>query len=78
MPRQGHPDYKNIKHCCERMTLDLEQTCEQHANRFECADMLIHQSQDGSYGLIVHDGGTSVVAIAFCPWCGTKLPQRAG
>ncbi|HZY17518.1 MAG TPA: hypothetical protein VFE82_03505 [Ramlibacter sp.] len=26
------------------------------------------------YGLIVHDGGSSAIAIAFCPWCGTKLP----
>lgn len=24
---------------------------------------------------MVHDGGSSVVAIAFCPWCGSKLPQ---
>ena len=27
------------------------------------------------YGLIVHDGGTSVIAIKFCPWCGSKLPE---
>lgn len=25
------------------------------------------------YGLIVHDGGTSYVAIRFCPWCGVRL-----
>jgi hypothetical protein len=24
---------------------------------------------------MVHDGGSSVVAIAFCPSCGSKLPQ---
>jgi hypothetical protein len=23
---------------------------------------------------MVHDGGSSVVEIAFCPWCGSKLP----
>jgi hypothetical protein len=58
------------------MALDLNQKCEQHPDRFDCADMLMHQSRDGSYGLIVHDGGKSVVTIAFCPWCGTKLPSR--
>jgi hypothetical protein len=26
------------------------------------------------YGIPVHDGGTSMVEIAFCPWCGTRLP----
>jgi hypothetical protein len=27
------------------------------------------------YGIIVHDGGTSMVRIQFCPWCGTRLPE---
>ncbi|WP_423212808.1 DUF6980 family protein [Mycobacterium talmoniae] len=26
------------------------------------------------YGLLIHDGGASSLAIAYCPWCGTKLP----
>jgi hypothetical protein len=35
----------------------------------------------GGYGLYVRDGearyGSSVIEIAFCPWCGTKLPAMA-
>lgn len=27
------------------------------------------------YGLLVHDGGSSMVQIQFCPWCGTRLPE---
>jgi hypothetical protein len=27
------------------------------------------------YGLIIHDGGSSVVLVSFCPWCGTRLPD---
>jgi Domain of unknown function (DUF6980) len=27
------------------------------------------------YGLVVHDGGSSIVQIHFCPWCGTRLPE---
>jgi len=32
----------------------------------------------GGFGLYVRDGeggyGSSVIEIAFCPWCGAKLP----
>jgi hypothetical protein len=32
----------------------------------------------GGYGLYARDGedgyGGSVIEIAYCPWCGTKLP----
>ena len=65
-----------LKYCCERMAVDLNQTCDQHHNRFDCPDNLMHRMRDGSYGLMVHDGGRSVIQIAFCPWCGTKLPTK--
>ena len=26
-------------------------------------------------GLPVHDGGASYVLVAFCPWCGARLPE---
>ena len=58
------------------MAADLDQTCNQHADRSDCPDALIDQVC-GGYGIIVHDGGSSVVGIAFCPWCGAKLPVVA-
>lgn len=27
------------------------------------------------YGLEYQDGGTSVLGIRFCPWCGAHLPE---
>jgi hypothetical protein len=54
------------------MDFDLTQTCDLHSSRWDCPDALITES-DGVYGLIVHDGGSSAVRIAFCPWCGTQL-----
>ena len=27
------------------------------------------------YGVQVLDGGTSFLALSFCPWCATKLPS---
>ena len=29
------------EHCCEDMADDLARTCDQHADRFDCADCLI-------------------------------------
>jgi hypothetical protein len=64
------------KHCCEEMTRRVNQRCEMHADVFECADNLIYYSADSnSYGIIIHDGGSSFSVIAYCPWCGTKLPE---
>ncbi len=60
--------------CCSRMAADLNRVCRQHADRADCPDALIDEVR-GGYGIIVHDGGTSVVEISFCPWCGAKLPR---
>jgi hypothetical protein len=63
-------------HCCEDMRREVERVCEQHPDRFDCPDCLVQYSpQFREYGLIVHDGGTAVCSISFCPWCGTKLPE---
>ena len=63
-------------HCCERMRQQVEWVCERHPDRFDCPDCLVHYAAVlREYGLIVHDGGSSVVRIEFCPWCGAKLPE---
>ncbi|WP_412760022.1 DUF6980 family protein [Methylobacterium guangdongense] len=56
------------------MAADLQHRCDVHPNRPDCPDAFIAKTRSG-YGLMVHDGGSSVVEIAFCPWCGAKLPQ---
>ncbi len=61
-------------HCCDRMDYDLSQSCEVHDTRFNCPDALIGVVR-GGYGLIVHDGGSSMIAISFCPWCRARLPK---
>src|SRR5580700_6803620 len=67
-------DRSMSKHCCERMDWDLDQKCDMHKNRYDCPDFLIAVVR-GGYGLIVHDGGSSVIQINFCPWCGAELPK---
>jgi hypothetical protein len=53
---------------------DLNQKCEVHESRSDCPDALVTVVR-GGYGLFVHDGGSSFIEIAFCPWCGSKLPK---
>lgn len=59
------------------MAFDLNQVCKWHPDRAACPDAMIAQVR-GGYGLYVRDGedayGSSVIEIAHCPWCGTKLP----
>ena len=64
-----------MTHCCETMRGNVENACSEHADRFDCPVCLVAHSPRGEkYGLIVHDGGRSVIAISYCPWCGAKLP----
>jgi len=56
------------------MADDLTQVCDQHPDRHDCPDALIHYSPElGEYGLYIHDGGSSIATIEFCPWCGADL-----
>jgi hypothetical protein len=67
-----------MKHCCEMMTQNVSYRCVTHPDPFDCPDQLIHfDPKTGKYGIIVHDGGTSCVEIAHCPWCGGKLEDKA-
>ncbi len=66
----------NTKHCCEMMEEKLNYKCPDHEDAFECPDILIkYEAMFDEYGIIIHDGGTSVIGINFCPWCGAKLPE---
>lgn len=67
--------------CCETMAHDLTLVCDLHADRAACPDAMIAQVR-GGFGLYVRDGeeghAGSVIEIAYCPWCGTKLPPIGG
>jgi hypothetical protein len=63
-------------HACDRMREELEKRCDEHSDRFACPDALVtYEPKFDEYGIIVHDGGHSSVQIAFCPWCGVRLPD---
>jgi len=72
--------YENLvrmsEHCCDAMARQVAWRCAGHEDPFDCPDALVmFDARFQEYGLIIHDGGTSVVGIAFCPWCGSRLPD---
>ncbi|WP_211241186.1 DUF6980 family protein [Pseudonocardia spinosispora] len=63
-------------HCCDLMTYYADYQCHRGHGRFDCPDNLLdHRGASNVYGLIIHDGGGSSVAIGYCPWCGTELAE---
>jgi len=63
-------------HCCDHMIRAVSSSCSTHPNRFDCPDAIVEYfPKFDEYGIIVHDGGTSVMGIHFCPWCGAHLPN---
>jgi Domain of unknown function (DUF6980) len=58
------------------MRAEVVRNCGEGHNRFRCPDSLIaYIPKYDEYGIIVHDGGSSIVEISFCPWCGARLPE---
>jgi len=55
---------------------NVESSCDQHEHRYDCPDCLIDRHNDGSFGIIIHDGGDSHIGIKFCPWCGARLDGK--
>jgi hypothetical protein len=51
------------------------ETCTMHTSPLDCADALIHVRGDGLYGIIIHDGGSSIRIIGACPFCAAKVPE---
>ena len=62
--------------CCDDMRYHATQTCPDHADPFDCPDRVVVRSANGDYGLPIHDGGSSVIGIDHCPWCGTRLGSQ--
>jgi hypothetical protein len=62
--------------CCEDMALHASHNCPDHSDPFDCPDSVIIRHRDGSFGLPVHDGGSSSIGINRCPWCATTLPRN--
>lgn len=67
-------------HCCEMMRDNVEKTCPDHPDRYDCADCLIdYWPISQTYGIMIrNEAGGGMIVIQFCPWCGIKLPEEIG
>jgi hypothetical protein len=64
--------------CCPEMEDRLRWRCEQHDRPGSYPDCVVwYYPGRGEFGLPVHDGGSSYIAIRHCPWCGAALPGPA-
>lgn len=64
-----------FKHCCEGMRIACEFSCTKCHDEWACSDTLIkYLDKFEEYGIIIHDGTSSISHIDFCPYCGVTLP----
>ena len=49
--------------------------CKMMAENIVSEDRIIcYWEKFREYGIPVHDGGSSMICIQYCPWCGKELP----
>jgi len=59
------------------MAEQLAWKCDTHPDPIDCPDKVIYLSSRGTFGLRIHDGGSSYYFIDYCPWCGTRVSEIA-
>ncbi|MFI5913017.1 DUF6980 family protein [Dactylosporangium sp. NPDC051541] len=65
-----------LRHCCDGLRAQLEQDPDDDLDPWDDPDVVVvYMPRFDEYGLPIRDGGTSMVVIGFCPWCGARLPE---
>ena len=62
--------------CCEMMKVQCSNECDIDHGDLGCPDEVMRRFGKGKnawFGIPIHDGGTSGIQIAFCPWCGVRV-----
>ena len=67
-------DYGNF--CCLEMAEKIFDSLDENGQiKHDDMDVVVNKWEDGTFGLPIHDGGTSMIEIKFCPWCGENLKK---
>jgi len=60
------------EHPCNHIAYFCSQESGSDLDPLDDVDVTLWTSS-GKYGIPVRDGGSSIIEIAYCPWCGVKL-----
>ncbi len=67
-------EYKDF--CCVFMAHKVSESLNKKGEiKYNDYDVIIHKWNDGTFGIPIHDGGSSIIEINFCPWCGGNLKK---
>jgi hypothetical protein len=58
-------------YCCEMMKRNVFCECNENAGD----KTIFYSKRFDEYMIPVSEGGLSGICIAYCPWCGQKLPE---
>ena len=68
--------YKDF--CCVDMAQRIYESLDEKGEiEYDDVDVVMNKWDDETFGIPIHDGGTSIIEINFCPWCGKKLKKNA-
>ena len=66
--------YDYTKNCCLDMAMAISRGVNKRGKIiYDDVDVVMRQWEDGTIGIPVHDGGSSIIGINYCPFCGAKL-----
>jgi hypothetical protein len=61
---------------CVHVAEQVTRTCPEHPDPWDCADIaFVYVPKFDEYGIPVRDGGSSILVMQYCPFCGVKLPD---
>ncbi|MDF4223555.1 hypothetical protein PXC01_18305 [Maribacter sp. M208] len=70
--------FESSKYCCLEMADKIyEGLDEKGKTEYGNVDIVMRKWDDGTYGIPIHDGGSSIIEIKFCPWCGNELEKAS-
>ena len=64
--------------CCLKMADKIFDGIDKNGEiDYDNVDVIMRKWKNGTYGIPIHDGGSSIIEIDYCPWCGKKLNKAS-
>ncbi|RLD29804.1 MAG: hypothetical protein DRI75_02120 [Bacteroidetes bacterium] len=77
MQKLEEEKFNHQEFCCLTMADNLFESRDSNGQiKYDNVDVIINKWSDGTYGIPIHDGGTSIIEIKYCPWCGKNLKKK--